>query len=71
MMTQQKSIIPWHVFMDALAKQGCTNVKSWLQRWRFTNDGVFMLHEMMSERHEFHAPDGAILNYGGDEKVFN
>jgi hypothetical protein len=57
--------------MDALAKQGSPGVKSWLQRWRFTNDGVFMVREMLSDRCEYHAPDGSIVNYTDDDKVFN
>ena len=36
------SMIPWHVFMSALAQQGHSQEEYWLERWRFTNDGVLM-----------------------------
>jgi len=57
--------------MDALAKQGGVSVKSWLQRWRFTNDGVFMVHETMNDMCEYHAADGSVGNFADGEKVFN
>ena len=38
----QSSMIPWHVFMSALAQQGRSQEEYWLERWRFTNDGVLM-----------------------------
>ena len=56
----QTSIIPWHIFLNALAKQRRSKVKVWLGRWRFSNDGVFMAHDALRTMHEFHAPDGSI-----------
>jgi hypothetical protein len=38
------SVIPWHVFLDALLKQQPRTLESWLRRWLFTNEGVIMAH---------------------------
>lgn len=38
------SVIPWHVFLDALRKQQSTTVELWLRRWLFTNEGVILAH---------------------------
>lgn len=70
-MTLQRSIIPWHVFMDALAKQPRSDIKDWLQRWRFTNDGVFMIHEMMRRRYDFPVSGNSILNSDKEPKYLN
>lgn len=34
------SLIPWHVFLDALKKQQSSTVELWLRRWLFTTEGV-------------------------------
>ena len=57
--------------MDALAQQGHSQEKYWLDRWRFTNDGVFMAHEMLDAKLEFHLPDGSIGAVGKPEKFVN
>lgn len=67
----QSSMIPWHVFMNALAQQGQSEEKFWLDRWRFANDGVFVAHEMVASKHEFHLPDGSIEVIGRQEKFVN
>ena len=67
----QSSMIPWHVFMDALAQQGHSQEKYWLDRWRFTNDGVFVAHEIVNAKHEFQLPDGSIKAIGKKETVVN
>jgi len=36
------SVIPWHVFLDALKKQQPTTIELWLRRWLFTNEGVIL-----------------------------
>ncbi len=36
------SVIPWHVFIDALKKQQPAVLEFWLKRWLFANDGVFI-----------------------------
>ncbi len=36
------SVIPWHVFFEALRKQQPNSLESWLRRWLFTNEGVIM-----------------------------
>jgi hypothetical protein len=36
------SIIPWHVFLDALKKQQPGTLELWLRRWLFTNEGVIL-----------------------------
>ncbi|HYA27899.1 MAG TPA: hypothetical protein VEI95_03720 [Acidobacteriota bacterium] len=38
------SVIPWHVFLDALLKQQPQTLEGWLRRWLFTNEGVIMAH---------------------------
>jgi len=38
------TVIPWHVFRDALLKQQPQTLESWLRRWLFTNEGVIMVH---------------------------
>ena len=39
-----KSIIPWHVFQDAIETLNPDALDIWLERWRFT-DGVVVLFE--------------------------
>ena len=39
------SVIPWHVFLDALQKQQPTTLELWLGRWWFTNDGVILANQ--------------------------
>jgi hypothetical protein len=34
------SVIPWHVFLDALKKQSPSTLESWLRHWLFTNEGA-------------------------------
>lgn len=36
------SVIPWHVFIDALKKQQPSTIELWLRRWLFTNEGVIL-----------------------------
>jgi hypothetical protein len=60
----QTSMIPWHIFMSALEQQHHAQIKNWLDRWRFTNDGVFMA------RDSGEAP-GAPQSTGGDERIIN
>ncbi len=36
------SLIPWHVFLEALRKQAPTTMEAWLRRWLFTNEGVLI-----------------------------
>ena len=67
----QSSMIPWHIFMSALAKQRGAKVKHWLGRWRFTNDGVFIAHEATDTGHEFHLADGSIYSSDKQEKFVN
>ena len=67
----QSSMIPWHIFMNALAQQGHAPVKHWLNRWRFANDGVFMAHEMIDSQREFDSPEGSIQVNGKHERVVN
>jgi len=38
----QFSLIPWHVFVEALRQQQPGAIESWLRRWLFTNEGVFL-----------------------------
>ncbi len=65
------SMIPWHIFMNALAQQGLSPGKYWLDRWRFANDGVFIAHEISDAKHEFHLSDGSIQAIGKQEKFVN
>jgi hypothetical protein len=60
----QTTMIPWHVFMNALEQQHFPQMKNWLDRWRFTNDGVFMARD---------GNDRAAPGYSttGDERVVN
>ena len=67
----QSSMIPWHIFMDALAQQRLSMVTPWLDRWRFTNDGVFMAQEMSDAKRESHLPDGSLQASGNQEKFVN
>lgn len=36
------TLIPWHVFLDALKKQSSSNLEMWLRCWLFTNEGVII-----------------------------
>ena len=42
------SVIPWHVFLDALLRQQPNTLENWLRRWLFTNEGVIMAHERIA-----------------------
>jgi len=39
----KKSLIPWHVFLEAIARQEPWVLESWLRRWGFKDDGVLLL----------------------------
>ena len=39
----KKSIIPWHVFLDAVTAQSASSFKTWIRRWRFTDTGVVLV----------------------------
>ena len=39
----KKSLIPWHVFREALESQNPEALERWLGRWGFTNDGVILI----------------------------
>jgi hypothetical protein len=67
----QSSMIPWHIFMNALAQQRRSKVEYWLDRWRFANDGVFMSREISDAKPEFHLPDGSIQGSGKRENFVN
>ena len=36
------SVIPWHIFFEALKKQQPSTLETWLRRWLFANEGVLM-----------------------------
>ncbi|MGH7886267.1 MAG: hypothetical protein ACREPG_00250 [Candidatus Binatia bacterium] len=57
--------------MNALAQQGHLQEKYWLDRWRFANDGVFMAHEMIEAKHQFHLSDGSTQVSGKQESLNN
>jgi hypothetical protein len=38
------SLIPWHVFFEALQEPKPKNLYEWLGRWRFTDDGAALSH---------------------------
>ena len=42
------SVIPWHVFIEALLQQEPGTVELWLRRWLFTNEGVIIAHEKIA-----------------------
>jgi len=63
------SMIPWHIFMRALAQQGSSQEGYWLERWRFANDGVLMARASSESKHEFHLPDGSLQTSGKQEKL--
>ena len=67
----QSSIIPWHIFMDALAQQRISMMTPWLDRWRFTNDGVFMARESIDAKLEFQLSDDSVDAIGKQEKFVN
>ena len=37
-----KSIIPWHVFQNAIETLNPDALDRWLERWRFTDGGVVL-----------------------------
>jgi len=37
-----KSIIPWHVFQNAIETLNPDALDLWLERWRFTDGGVVL-----------------------------
>jgi hypothetical protein len=39
----KKSLIPWHVFLAAIAGEEPGTIESWLDRWGFTDDGVVLI----------------------------
>jgi hypothetical protein len=39
----RRSLIPWHIFRDALESQNGESLQDWLERWGFTNDGVVLI----------------------------
>ena len=39
----KKSIVPWHVFLEALQGQNPDGLEHWLDRWGFTNDGAVLI----------------------------
>jgi hypothetical protein len=39
----RRSLIPWHVFREALECQRAAGLENWLARWGFTNDGVVLI----------------------------
>jgi hypothetical protein len=41
--TMKKSLIPWHIFRDALESQDADALEHWLDHWGFTNDGVVLI----------------------------
>jgi hypothetical protein len=45
------SMIPWHVFLDALNKQQPTTLEIWLRRWLFTNEGVILASQRTASSH--------------------
>jgi hypothetical protein len=57
--------------MDALAQQRISKVTPWLDRWRFTNDGVFMAREMIDAKLESHLSDDSVEAVGKQEKFVN
>jgi hypothetical protein len=42
------SVIPWHVFIEALLQQEPSTLELWLRRWLFTNEGVIIAHEKLT-----------------------
>ena len=44
----KKSMIPWHVFRAALKVQTGFLLESWLGRWRFTDEGVYLIGQQRS-----------------------
>jgi hypothetical protein len=45
------SVIPWHVFLDALKKQQPSTLEIWLGRWLFTNEGVLLASHRVAAGH--------------------
>jgi hypothetical protein len=39
----KRSLIPWHVFREAIAGQEPATLESWLDRWGFTDNGVILI----------------------------
>ncbi|MSP38441.1 MAG: hypothetical protein EXR70_08130 [Deltaproteobacteria bacterium] len=44
--------IPWHIFLDALADQRRSKLESWLVRWSFGNEGVYIANRKNSVSRE-------------------
>lgn len=44
----KKSLIPWHVFREAVAIQDPWALDSWLRRWGFTDEGVVLVSNQIS-----------------------
>ena len=40
-----RSIVPWHVFFETLQKSQTAELDTWLDRWRFNDDGAILGHE--------------------------
>jgi hypothetical protein len=65
----KKSLIPWHVFHEALEGQDPEVLEHWLGRWGFTNDGVVLIgvdirsgSQVLSFGRRDGGPDAVALN---------
>jgi hypothetical protein len=67
----QTPMIPWHVFMNALEQQQNGQMIHWLDRWRFTNDGVFMARDSRGASAEDPSASGAANRRRSDDRVLN
>ncbi len=65
----QSSMIPWHIFMSALAQQGHSQAEYWLERWRFTNDGVLMARGAGESKRQFQQQDDSLQTSDKQEKL--
>ncbi len=52
----KKSLIPWHVFREALATQEPCALLSWLRRWEFMDEGVVLISPPISNQIPFDEP---------------
>jgi hypothetical protein len=41
-MPMKRSVIPWHVFVEAVKNQDPAASEAWLERWRFEDSGVWV-----------------------------
>ncbi|MBM4299693.1 MAG: hypothetical protein FJ143_18280 [Deltaproteobacteria bacterium] len=67
----QIQMIPWHVFMNALEQQQHAQIVGWLDRWRFTNDGVFMARDVRGVSDEGQSGNDAANRRRSDDRVLN